>query len=141
MNMAANQAMTAYKKVGTHVGADTADPHQLITMLFDGALERIAIAKGAIERGDIPQKGQRIGQTIAIVDGLRASLNKEAGGELAENLDNLYAYMQQRLLEANLHSDGAILDEVSSLIREIKTAWVAIPAEVRRSVPAMEIAQ
>lgn len=140
MNMAANQAMNMYKKVGTHVGAATADPHQLITMLFDGLVERIAIAKGAIERGDIPQKGQRIGQAIAILDGLRASLNKEAGGELAENLDNLYFYMQKRLLEANLSGDVTILGEVSGLVKEIKDAWIAIPLEVRKRMPA-EVAQ
>ncbi|WP_349431725.1 flagellar export chaperone FliS [Methylomarinum sp. Ch1-1] len=133
MNALSNRAMSQYKQVGTHVGADSADPHQLIVMLFDGALERIAIAKGAIERNDIEEKGQKIGRVIAIVDGLRASLDKEQGGEIAENLDNLYDYMQRRLFEANLNNDLAILSEVADLIKEVRSAWVAIPVDVRQA--------
>lgn len=133
MNALSNRAMNQYKQVGTQVGADSADPHQLIVMLFDGALERIAIAKGAIERNDIEEKGQKIGRVIAIVDGLRASLDKERGGDIAENLDNLYDYMQRRLFEANLNNDVTILSEVADLIKEIKSAWIAIPMEYRQA--------
>lgn len=131
MNAFANRAMDQYKQVGTHVNADSADPHQLIVMLFDGALERIAIAKGAIERNDIEEKGNKIGRVIAIVDGLRASLDKDNGGEIAENLDNLYDYLQRRLLEANLNNDLGILAEVAGLLKEIRTAWVAMPQDAR----------
>lgn len=131
MNAVISRAMGQYKQVGTQVSVDSADPHQLIVMLFDGALERIAVAKGAIERGDIKEKGQKIGRAIAIIDGLRASLNKDVGGDIAENLDNLYDYMQRRLFDANLRSDIAALDEVADLIKEIKSAWMAIPAEFR----------
>ncbi|MGY6277336.1 flagellar export chaperone FliS [Methylomonas sp. MgM2] len=131
MNSVASRAMGQYKQVGTQIGADSADPHQLIVMLFDGALERIAIAKGAIERGDIEEKGQKIGRAIAIIDGLRASLDKQAGGEIAENLDSLYDYMQRRLFDANLQSDIAALFEVADLIKEIKSAWMEIPLELR----------
>ena len=125
-------AMAQYKAMDVQVGADSANPHQLIAMLFDGALERIAIAKGAIERGDIEEKGQKIGRAIAIIDGLRASLNKEVGGEIAETLDNLYEYMQRRLFEANLRSDIPVLNEISDLISEIRSAWMAIPLELRQ---------
>ncbi|MGR9117662.1 MAG: flagellar export chaperone FliS [Gammaproteobacteria bacterium] len=133
MNALSCRAMNQYKQVGTQVGVDSADPHQLIVMLFDGALERIAIARGAIERKDIEEKGQKIGRVIAIIDGLRASLDKERGGELAENLDNLYDYMQRRLLEANLNNDLNILSEVADLLKEVRSAWVAIPYEMRHS--------
>lgn len=136
MNPVISRAMGQYKQVGTQVGADSADPHQLIVMLFDGALERIAIAKGAIERGDIEEKGQKIGRAIAIIDGLRASLDKDVGGEIAENLDSLYDYMQRRLFDANLRSDIAALDEVADLIKEIKSAWMAIPIEFRQATNA-----
>ncbi|MGR9116846.1 MAG: flagellar export chaperone FliS [Gammaproteobacteria bacterium] len=132
MNALSNRAMNQYKQVGTQVGADSADPHQLIVMLFDGALERIAIARGAIERKNVEEKGQKIGRVIAIVDGLRASLDKERGGEIAENLDNLYDYMQRRLLEANLKNDLGILTEVADLLKEVRSAWVAIPYEMRQ---------
>lgn len=133
MNALSSRAMNQYKQVGTQVGADSADPHQLIVMLFDGALERIAIARGAIERKAIEEKGQKIGRVIAIIDGLRASLDKERGGEIAENLDNLYDYIQRRLLEANLNNDLKILSEVVDLLKEVRSAWVAIPYEMRHS--------
>lgn len=133
MNALSNKAMNQYKQVGTQVSADSADPHQLIVMLFDGALERIAIARGAIERKDIEEKGQKIGRVIAIVDGLRASLDKERGGEIAENLDNLYDYIQRRLFEANLTNDLAVLTEVADLLKEVRSAWIAIPYDVRQA--------
>ncbi|WP_036297164.1 flagellar export chaperone FliS [Methylobacter marinus] len=131
MNAVTHRAMNQYKQVGTQINADSADPHQLIVMLFDGALERIAIAKGAIFRQDIAEKGQKIGRAIAIIDGLRASLDKDNGGEIAENLDDLYDYMQRRLLDANINSDVEILDEVTGLIKDVREAWVAIPLQDR----------
>ena len=131
MNALNARAMGQYKQVGTKVGADSADPHQLIVMLFDGVLERIAVAKGAIQRNEIEEKGQKIGRAIAIIDGLRASLNKDLGGDIADNLDNLYEYMQRRLFDANLKSDISTLDEVADLLREIKSAWMAISVDVR----------
>lgn len=136
MNAFASRAMSQYKKVGTHVGADAADPHQLIVMLFDGALERIAIAKGAIERENIEEKGQKIGRAIAIIDGLRASLDKEYGGEIAGSLDDLYEYMQRRLFEANLNNNVEILNEVADLLIEVRSAWVGISQDVREVVNA-----
>jgi len=117
--------------VGTRVTADTADPHQLIVMLFDGALERIAIAKGAIDRNDIELKGSRIGSAIDIIDGLKASLDMDKGGDIAANLTDLYSYMQRRLLEANVESSISHLNEVAGLINEVKSAWVAMPVEER----------
>ena len=131
MNALAGRAMDQYKQVGTRVGADAADPHQLVVMLFDGALERIAVAKGAMDRNNIELKGQKIGRAIAIIDGLRASLNKDKGGDIAANLDNLYDYMQRRLLEANIENNVSYLDEVSGLIQDVKSAWVSIPLEMR----------
>ncbi len=129
MNALANHAMNQYKQVGTGVSAAAADPHQLITMLFDGALEKIAIAKGAMARRAIAEKGQKIGSAIAIIDGLRASLDKEKGGEIANNLDALYEYMQRCLLKANAENDTQLLDEVSGLIKDVKSAWEAIAPE------------
>ena len=131
MNAMSSRAMNQYKQVGTRVTADTADPHQLIVMLFDGALERIAIAKGAIDRNDIELKGSRIGSAIDIIDGLKASLDMDKGGDIAANLTDLYSYMQRRLLEANVESSISHLNEVAGLINEVKSAWVAMPVEER----------
>ena len=120
------KALQQYQQVSAQTGVAYASPHRLIQMLMEGAFERIAVAKGCIQRQDIPGKGEQIGKAIDIVGGLRDGLNLEAGGELAANLDSLYEYMQRRLMEANLRSDIAILDEVAELRRPVKEAWDAI---------------
>ena len=117
----------AYKSVGYETEIDTANPHKLILMLFDGALMAIASANRHMQHGEIPEKGAAISQAITIIgDGLRASLDVQAGGELAEKLDALYDYMGNRLLYANLNNSTAALDEVSGLLNEIKGAWAEI---------------
>lgn len=120
-------ALQEYQQVGVFSGTAYADPHQLITMLMDGALERIALAKGAILQGDVAEKGRLIGNTLTIIGGLAGCLDTSAGGDLAQNLADLYDYMKRRLLVANLDSDTEILDEVAGLLREIKSAWLEIP--------------
>ncbi|MGS2724135.1 flagellar export chaperone FliS [Porticoccus sp. GXU_MW_L64] len=124
-------ALKAYKSVGVQSGMTDATPHQLISKLFTGALDRIASAKGAIGRSEQTQKGELLGKAIAIVDGLRASLDHENGGEIATNLASLYDYMEQRLLEANLNNDIERLDEVAGLLKEIKAGWEDMPVEYR----------
>lgn len=132
MNMASAQsALRQYNSVGVQSGIEAASPHRIIQMLMAGALDRIAAAKGFMQRGDIGKKGEYIGWSISIIDGLRASLDHEVGGEISGNLDALYEYMGRRLLEANIKSDAAMLDEVFGLLSEIKGGWDAIPEEVR----------
>ncbi len=125
-----------YKKVGAQSGVASASPHRLIQMLLEGALEKINLAKGYMQRGEIALKGNHISWAISIIDGLRMSLDREAGGEIADNLDALYDYMGRRLAEANMSNDPAMLEEVSALLLEIKSAWDAIPQEFREAVPA-----
>jgi len=122
-----NTATQQYQQVGVFSSAAYADPHHLITMLMDGALERIALAKGAMLQNDIAEKGKLIGNTVTIIEGLRGCLDLSAGGELAQNLFDLYDYMIRQLLRANLESEPEILDEVARLLREIESAWVDIP--------------
>ncbi len=129
--MNANQALNAYRNVGTQSAVEGASPHQLISLLLDGALDRIASAKGAMERGDAGTHGSLIGKAITIVGNMRACLDHEQGGELADRLASLYDYMERRLLEASSTADVAMLDEVSGLLREIKVGWDGIPAEHR----------
>jgi flagellar protein FliS len=121
-------AMSQYKEVHVQASVMDATPHRLIQMLMEGALEKIALAKGNILRREIAQKGENIGKAITIVGGLQSSLNTEVGGELTERLSNLYDYMSRRLVMANIQSDEAILDEVADLILEIKAGWDAIPS-------------
>jgi len=98
-------------------------PHRLVQMLMEGALDRISMAKGHMSRGETSQKGSAIGRAIAIIDGLRMSLDLPAGGDIARNLDDLYEYMGRTLVEANMNDDASRLDEVARLLGEIKFAW------------------
>jgi len=117
----------AYATVGIETGVSSASPHKLIVMLFDGALVAVATAGQQMKAGNIPAKAQAISKAITIVEsGLRASLNKDVGGEIATNLDALYEYMSNRLLLANLNNDPELLDEVARLLRDLKEAWEAI---------------
>ena len=122
-----NKQAKAYSSTETFDGVAYADPHSLITQMFDGALKRISQAKGAIDRKNIPEKGNHIGHAVAIIGGLEGCLDHEKGGELSKNLSDLYEYMNLRLAEANINNDIAKLDEVTRLIVEIKGAWVQIP--------------
>lgn len=136
-------ALQEYQEVGVFSGAAYADPHQLITMLMEGALERIALAKGALLKSDIPEKSRLIGNTITIIDGLNGCLDESVGGELARNLNDLYDYMTRHLLKANLENDPALLDEIAHLLHEIKSAWISIPKDARASVqsPTRSVAE
>lgn len=124
--MNAMAAMRQYQQVGVKAQVTEADPHRLIQMLMQGGLDRIAQARGAMLRQAYAEKGALIGKAINIVGGLRDVLDKEAGGELAENLERLYEYMTMRLFEASRHNDVSKLDEVASLLSEVKSGWDAI---------------
>ncbi|HHJ13527.1 MAG TPA: flagellar export chaperone FliS [Gammaproteobacteria bacterium] len=119
-------ALDRYSQNAVQAGVESATPHRLIQMLLEGALDRIAAARGLLERGDMAGKGRQITSVIAILDGLRASLDHEKGGEIAANLEDLYLYMSRRLVESHARNDPAALDEVADLLREIKSAWDAI---------------
>ena len=117
----------AYAKVGMETGVVAASPHKLIVMLFDGALVALNAALSGMRSGNIGEKGKSISKAIMIIDsGLRAALDKKAGGEIAEGLDSLYEYMSGRLLKANISNDPAIVEEVQRLLIELRDAWNAI---------------
>lgn len=119
--------VNAYAKVGMETGVVAASPHKLIVMLFDGALVALNTALNGMRSGNIGEKGKSISKAIMIIDsGLRAALDKKAGGEIAEGLDALYEYMSNRLLEANINNDSGIIEEVQRLLIELRDAWNAI---------------
>jgi flagellar secretion chaperone FliS len=122
------QAMSSvYRQIGVETGLTNASPHAMVAMLFNGSLDAIAQARGAIQTGNIETKCKAINKAIQIVqEGLNASLNIEHGGELAQRLNQLYAYITNRLMLANLKSDDAILEECSRLLTPLRDAWVAI---------------
>ncbi|MDO9453164.1 MAG: flagellar export chaperone FliS [Stagnimonas sp.] len=112
----------------------TASPHKLIEICLAGALERVAIAKGAMQRGALAEKAGRISAAVAIVEHLKMSLDTKVGGELATNLDRLYDYVMRRLAQANVGNDVEMLDEVSGLLGQIKAGWDGLAANEIRAV-------
>jgi flagellar secretion chaperone FliS len=123
---AMSRGLNQYRQVAVHTGVAAATPHRLIQMLLEGALDRLASARGHIQRREFDQKSRMITLTIAIVEGLRASLNRDAGGDLANHLDSLYEYMTNRLFAINSTNDLTILEEVTGLLRQIKEGWDSI---------------
>jgi len=127
MKAAARNAVDAYQNVGVDVSIINASPHGLILLLFDGAVKAIGNARFHMSSHNVSEKGIAITKAIAIIDeGLNASLDVAAGGELAGNLSSLYEYMCHRLLQANIKNDTAALDEVSKLLIELRGAWASI---------------
>ena len=122
-----NKGAQSYAKVGLETGIGAASPHKLIAMLYDGALVAVLSAQMHMKAGNIPEKGKSISRAMQLIDqGLRASLDKNAGGEIAENLDALYEYMGARLLTANLKNDLSILEEIQRLLTDLRDTWNAI---------------
>jgi len=130
-------ALSKYSKIDVHTGVQSASPHKLIEMLLDGALARISVARGCMEHGDIAAKGEQIGWAVSIIGGLQDSLNLKDGGNIAANLDELYSYMQRRLLEANIKNDPAILQEAHNLLSEIRSGWQGISEQLERRPAAV----
>lgn len=117
----------AYSKSTLESDVNQASPHKLILMLFDGMLSAIKQAHTHMEAKRIPEKGLALSKAVAILEeGLRASLNKEVGGQLAEDLDALYEYCSNRLIEANLNNKPELLNEVVKLLEPLRDAWETI---------------
>lgn len=129
-NYNSQEALKQYRQLGLEAEVSGASPHRLIQLLFIGALDRIAIAHGAMARGDIPLKVQQIGKAIAIISGLRSSLDLDALGDLPTNLDQLYEYMGVRLMQASARNDLEALSEVADLVKTLKSGWDEIAAQV-----------
>lgn len=116
------EALKQYQKLGIESEVSHASPHRLIQLLFEGALGRLAVAQGAMERGDLAVKGEMLGKAIGIIGGLRSSLDMNAG-ELSERLDQLYEYINLRLLEASSQNDMDKIIEVTQLLKTVKSGW------------------
>lgn len=124
----------AYRQVGAETAVATATPHGLVRMLFDAYLDAIAQARGAMRHGQIDVKARAISRAVRIVDeGLRACLDLKAGGALAADLNDLYAYLATRLTLANLRNDEALLDECQRLVTPLRDAWLEIGHRVQEA--------
>jgi flagellar secretion chaperone FliS len=120
-----------YSQVGVETGVQGASPHKLVAMLFDGYFESLLRARSAMAAGQTELKGREIGRAVRIVEeGLKASLDLGAGGALAADLSELYAYVTLRLTQANLKNDDAALEECRALMKPLHDAWQSIASQV-----------
>ena len=128
-----NNGAKQYQQVNLTSEVLDADPHRLNQMLMEAALTRMSQAKAAMERGEMDTKANLLGRVNDIIQTLQGSLDHNAGGELSANLERLYDYMVRRLLEASLHNDQSMIDEVIRLMLEVKSGWDGIRDEYLRS--------
>jgi flagellar protein FliS len=132
-------ARASYRDIGVETAVAQASPHQLVLLLFDGAIDAVADARMRMDSGDIPGKGRAIGRASRIIgEGLLPALDMERGGQIALNLRGLYEYMMKRLLESNLNNRTEILGEVMSLLNELRGAWAQI-GQRNAPVPVTEM--
>ena len=115
-----------YRSMSAQGNLAEASPHQVVQVMLDATLSRVAEASGHLERGEVAAKGEKIGKALAIIEALMLGLDKERGGELAQNLERLYDYASRTLLKANLENRSDLLKEVTALLREIKLGWDGI---------------
>jgi flagellar protein FliS len=130
----------SYGSVQTATGVATADNIQLIQMLFDGLIESLAAAKGHIQNHNIEEKSKSLSRAGRIVVGLQGALDFERGGELAQNLNELYAYVTRRLFHVNAYNDLTVLAEVQGLIQDIAQAWQTLPSLLNQTQPTRRYA-
>jgi flagellar protein FliS len=132
------KGINAYKKGNLKQQISQADPHKITLMLMQGMLDKLAYAKGCIERKDYSGKSEHISRATAILMSLRDTLEMETGAEVADNLFALYDYMIQRLIDANVQNNLKIVDEVITLFIPIKTAWSQIPESAKQEAYEMQ---
>ena len=125
--------VSAYQNAGAHGGVSAANPHGLILMLMNGAIERVTKARGCVVNQSYAEKSVLIHRAVAIIDELRNCLQLKSGNEIAANLDKLYDYMCRQLMKANMDNTTAQLDEVSTLMHQLRDAWQQIPKDVQGS--------
>lgn len=135
--MYSSRGTQAYAQIGVESAVMSASPHQLIVLLFDGALSALVRARLFMQQGELSAKGEALSKAINIIDnGLKAGLDNEKGGEIAENLSSLYDYMIRRLMLANLRNDVEAVEEVEGLLTNIADAWKQISPQSAAREPA-----
>lgn len=133
------RAASAYRQVGVQSSVEGATPHMLIKLLFDGLMQSLNAARGALQRGDMAEKGRHLGMAIGILEeGLQGGLNMEKGGELAANLSALYDYCARRLLQASVQNDEKPIEEVVRLLGPVAQSWEQIGQNAAAGMKAGE---
>ncbi|MFK8017249.1 MAG: flagellar export chaperone FliS [Gammaproteobacteria bacterium] len=133
MTYPANNALGSYRANGAMMAMNHANPHQLIDLLMERAISRLAIARGHMQRDQTHGKGEHISGAMAIITGLQSFLDHSSGGEIAAKLDALYDYMGRKLVQANVQNDISALEEVTTLLKEIRQGWQGIEQQVNQA--------
>ena len=128
--MNALAALSQYGKMKDDTQTMYASPHQLMLMLFDGAIEAMSFNIGAIQQNDFEARGKQNTRSIAIINGMRECLDMKAGGELADNLYALYQYMTQELFRANFNNDADTIQNIQTMLKDIRGSWEKIPLDM-----------
>jgi flagellar secretion chaperone FliS len=127
-----------YRAVRSHGLVAGASPTRLVQIMFEHIQSNLAAAQGSMDRikdnlplNEVVAKGKAVGKAVRLINQLNGTLDMERGGEIAQNLRNLYLYMLNRLTVANITNDARIVAEVNSLVRTIKNGWDQIVADGR----------
>lgn len=126
------QNLKAYKKVNIESSIMESSPHQVIVMMFDGALQSISVAKGAIERKDLELKSQSVSKFVNIMSAMRASLDFDAEPEVSQRFDDLYAYCIDVINDVSISLDVSRIEEVTNLLKPLRNAWFEMPEEAKQ---------
>lgn len=122
-------SLKSYQKVNRDSSLSAADPHTVILMLFDGILESISVAKGAVSRNDLLMKSKSINKAMSILRSLQDSLDRKTEPQISENFYALYNYCIDRLVDASTSLDVVVFDEVVNLLKPIRDAWKEMPED------------
>jgi len=125
--------LNKYKQTSIETGMENSTPHKLVAMLYDGILDNLAHVKGAIQRKDFELKANKLNKALLIIGSLRSNLDMENAKEVSDNYDTLYRYINRKLLEASAKNDVEILDEVATLVKELRSGWLLIPENLKKA--------
>ena len=128
--MNAIAALSQYGKIKNDTQTSYASPHQLMLMLFDGAIEAMSFTIGAIENNNFELRSKQSTRSITIINGMRECLDMETGGELADNLYSLYQYMAQELFRASFKNDVDTIKNIQTMLKDIRGSWEKIPLDM-----------
>ena len=125
--MNAIAALAQYGQIKNDAQTTYASPHQLMLMLFDGAIEAMSMTVGAIQNKNFELRSKQNTRSITIINGMRDCLDMEAGGDLANNLYSLYQYMAQELFKASFKNDADTIQNIQAMLKDIRESWEKIP--------------
>ena len=120
-------ALAHYGQIKNDSQTTYASPHQLMLMLFDGAIEAMSMTIGAIQHNKFELRSKQSTRSISVINGMRECLDMEAGGDLANNLYSLYSYMAKELFKASFKNDADTVQNIQTMLKDIRESWEKIP--------------